>query len=247
MQVEYHAWESPILGRKSEMKVYGHWGRPILVFPCAGGNYFEFEDFGMVETIQHYIDSGAVKVFTIGSLDGETLLASHRPAGDRMRRHEDFHRYLMEEVVPFIYHQMDGAIPITVFGCSLGAYHAVNFALRHPDMFTSVIALSGVYSLSHFVGAYMDDNVYFNSPLDYLPRLEDPWFLERYRRNDFLICCGQGAWENECLADTRALGNVFANKDISAWVDFWGYDVNHDWPWWRKQFPHFLGHLLEKR
>ena len=38
--------------------------------------------------------------------------------------------------------------------------------------------------------------------------------------------------------------NILATKGIPAWVDFWGPDVNHDWVWWRKQMPYFLGKIL---
>lgn len=30
-------------------------------------------------------------------------------------------------------------------------------------------------------------------------------------------------------------------------VIFGGYDVAHDWPWWQKQFPYFINHMLEKK
>ena len=30
----------------------------------------------------------------------------------------------------------------------------------------------------------------------------------------------------------------------SVWVDFWGHDVNHDWPWWHKQVAYFMPKLL---
>jgi esterase/lipase superfamily enzyme len=54
---------------------------------------------------------------------------------------------------------------------------------------------------------------------------------------------GMGAWEEEAIADTRGLDRIFREKSIPAWVDFWGQDVNHDWPWWYKQMNHFLGTL----
>jgi esterase/lipase superfamily enzyme len=54
---------------------------------------------------------------------------------------------------------------------------------------------------------------------------------------------GLGAWEEEAIADTRGLDRIFREKSIPAWVDFWGQDVNHDWPWWYKQMNHFLGTL----
>ena len=40
---------------------------------------------------------------------------------------------LLREVIPFIISQNQHGAPL-VTGCSFGAYHAVNFALRHPDL-----------------------------------------------------------------------------------------------------------------
>ena len=38
----------------------------------------------------------------------------------------------------------------------------------------------------------------------------------------------------------RRLDAVLKQKGIRAWVDYWGYDVSHDWPWWKKQIRYFL-------
>jgi len=54
---------------------------------------------------------------------------------------------------------------------------------------------------------------------------------------------GQGAWEDDCLRDTRALDAALAAISVPAWFDYWGHDVNHDWPWWYKQMNYFLGKL----
>jgi esterase/lipase superfamily enzyme len=89
----------------------------------------------------------------------------------------------------------------------------------------------------------MDDNIYFNTPLAYLPGLADPWYLDRYRNSRIVVCAGQGAWEEEMLADTLALKQILDDKQIWCWVDIWGHDVNHDWPWWRRQMPYFLHRL----
>ena len=54
-------------------------------------------------------------------------------------------------------------------GCSMGAYHAFNFFLQHPDVFNKVIALSGVYDARFFVGEFGgDEAIYQNSPSDYI-------------------------------------------------------------------------------
>ena len=97
------------------------------------------------------------------------------------------------------------------------------------------------------IGDYMDDNVYFNSPLHFLPNLDDPWYLDQYRESHIVLCSGQGAWEDEALADLRAFERVLQAKEVPAWVDYWGYDVNHDWPWWRKQLPYFLDKLAQSQ
>ena len=49
-------------------------------------------------------------------------------------------------------------------------------------------------------------------------------------------------WD-EAIDDTRSLDYLFREKSVPAWIDYWGHDVNHDWPWWYKQMNHFLGHL----
>jgi esterase/lipase superfamily enzyme len=125
----------------------------------------------------------------------------------------------------------------------MGAYHAGNFFFRHPDIFDTVIALSGLFQLRMFVGDYVDDNVYFNSPLYFLPNLSDPWYLEKYCRSKIIVCVGQGAWEDAMLVDAYALKRILEEKQIPAWIDIWGNDVNHDWPWWRVMMPYFLGKL----
>jgi len=247
MKIEYHKWASPNLNNEMELKIYGQKGKPFLVFPCAGGSFHEFEDFGMVEATRPFIENGLVQFFTVGSMDNQSWLNSSGWASDRAKRHEDYDRYIVKEVVPFIHKQSCESGGIGLYGCSLGGYHALNFLLRHPDLFDASIALSGIYRLSYLIGDYMDNNVYYNSPINFLPNLDESWYLDQIRKASIVVCCGQGAWENESLADTTALKEIFEKKRIPAWVDIWGHDVNHDWPWWRKQLPYFLGHLLEQK
>ncbi len=242
MNIEYHKWYSENLRQEMELKVYGHAGKPALVFPAAGGKFYEYEDFGMVEAIRPFLEGGRIVLFTVDSVDHQSWMNYGAHPAERVRRHNEYDRYIVSEVVPFVrsrgFHQ-----GILATGCSMGGYHSANFFFRHPDIFDAVIALSGVYQLGGFLGDYMDGEVYFHVPLAYLPGLTDPWRLERYRKSRIVICVGQGAWEDEMLADTRALGRILAEKEIPAWVDFWGHDVNHAWPWWRNQMPYFLGKL----
>jgi esterase/lipase superfamily enzyme len=244
MQIEYQKWFSPRMGHDMELKVYGYFGKPVLVFPAQAGSFHEFEDFGMIDKITQFIESGQIKIFTVNSLDGQTWSNWDARPADRARRHQDYDRYITEEVVPFMRrHSGNTDQKLLTTGVSMGAYHAANFFFRHPDIFDTVIALSGLYQLSYFIGDYMDENVYFNTPLAYLPKLEDPWYLDQYRQSRIMVAAGQGAFEDEMLADTRALKQILDQKGIPNWIDIWGNDVNHDWPWWHKMLPYFLESL----
>ncbi|MBN1876675.1 MAG: esterase family protein [Anaerolineae bacterium] len=243
MHIEYHKRWSTHLNRDMEFKIYGHAGKPFVVFPSGGGKFYEFEDFGMVEAGREFIDQGKVRLVTVDSVDSEAWLGFGRHPADRGWRHHAYDLYVVEDLVPFIRTHLDTVEQFMTTGCSMGAGHAVNFLFRHPDVFDGVIAMSGLYGPWYFVGDYVDDNVYFNFPLLYLPNLEDPWYLERFRQSAIMICVGQGAWEEDHVRETRALEAVLRALDVPALVDYWGYDVNHDWPWWQKQFPYFLEKL----
>jgi esterase/lipase superfamily enzyme len=247
MHTEYHKWWSPHLRQEMELKIYGRADglnrRPLLVFPAQGGRFYEYEDFGMIAAIAGSIEAGRVQVFTVDSVDLQSWANFSAAPADRARRHEEYDRYIIQEVMPLIrsYGYAGGKALTT--GVSMGAYHAGNFFFRHPDCFSGCIALSGLFRLNHFIGDYMDDNVYFNTPLVYLRDLNDPAYLDLYRQSQIVVCVGQGAWEDEMRVDAAELRRVLEGKGVSAWIDFWGHDVNHDWPWWRVQMPYFLSKL----
>lgn len=240
-------WRSPALDRDMPMKIYGDRGKPILVFPSAGGNHRDYEGFGMVEACRPFIDAGRIQLFAVDSFDNESWFNFSLPPCGRVARHERFERYILDEVLPYI-RWRSGSTGIMTTGCSGGAYHAVNFLCRHPDAFDSCIALSGLYGHRFLFGDRWDDCLYFHFPLAYLPGLNDARQLELLRACKIVVCVGRGPWETcaeyDCIGDTEALKAVLDAKGIPAWVDFWGRDVNHDWPWWQRQMPYFLSKIL---
>jgi esterase/lipase superfamily enzyme len=245
MHVEHHQWRSPRLGQDMELKVYGKGGRPFIVFPTSSGRFFDFENNGMVQAAERFIQRGGITLYAVDSIDQQSWDNREKPPEEKARRHNDYDWYIMEEVVPFIRGRggHDGRIMCT--GVSMGASHSVLFFFKHPEVFQGTIALSGIYNFRSFLNNYQGDSldVYFNSPLDFLPNLNDPWYLEQYRRSNIIICVGQGAWEEPMVADARRMQAVLQAKQVPCTIDFWGPDVNHDWPWWRKQFPYFLEKL----
>ena len=249
MHTEYFKSYSQRLGRDMEMKVYGHRGRPFLFIPCQDGRFFDFENFNMAQTCAPWIENGDMMVFSIDTIDKETWSDKNAPAYDRIRRHEAWIRYIIDEAVPFIqtYAYKNGGWQggVTTFGCSLGATHAANLFFRFPDQICGTLAISGIYTAEYGFGDYMDEVVYDNSPVHYLANMpEGHPYIEKYNRGQGILCTGQGAWEMPETA--RHLDEIFKSKGIHVWVDFWGFDVNHDWPWWHKMVSYFLPKLLGK-
>lgn len=251
MEMRYYKEYSRQLNRDMEFKVYGTKGKPCLVIPSQDGRFYDFEDFHMVETCQNFIENGQLQLFCIDTIDRETMSASERNIRERMEQHEKWYWYLVEEFYPRMieinHSQMDSSewkMPMTA-GCSMGAYHAANLFFRHPNLFDTVISMSGFYHLKTLIGDYMDDLVYLNSPYDSIAGMNyDHPYRQLYERSKIILCVGQGAWEDELLQDTREFDQLLKQKGISAWVDYWGFDSAHDWAWWRKQWYYFLSHIF---
>jgi len=242
MHVEIHTWPSESLGRDMELRVYGRGGQPVVVFPSQDGRVGDFEGFGMVDACAPLLDGGRFQLVAVDGNDWRSWTNHSIPPAERALAHLGYDRYVMDEVMPFV-RALTGRETAWATGCSMGALHAANFFFRRPDAFDAVIGLSGLYDLRSFVGDFCDGNVYFHSPLYYLPGLADPWHLERYRKSAIVFAVGQGAYEEDCLRDTRALQAILDAKEVPAWFDYWGPDVNHDWPWWRRMLPYFLEKL----
>jgi esterase/lipase superfamily enzyme len=242
MHVQHHHLPGRALGRAMEVREFGDRGQPVVVFPSQDGHVGDFEGFGMIDACAPLLEAGRVRFLVVDGNDWESWTNQALPPAGRARRHLDYDRWVVEEVVPFA-RERSGRPSLWTTGCSMGAFHAANCFFRHPDAFDGVIGISGLYDVNLFVGDFGDDAIYFNAPLRYLRGLEDPWYLERYRAARIAFLVGQGAYEEDCLRDTRALQAVLAAKGVPAWFDYWGHDVNHDWPWWRRMLPYALERL----
>lgn len=243
MKTEYFKEYSPALGRDMEFMVYGHAGRPVLYIPCQDGRFHDFGDFHMADTLAPWIDSGQIIVFSVDTIDKETWSDKNGDPYWRARRHEQWMSYLFYEMAPRMldWTHQDGVI---AFGCSLGATHAANLYFRRPDLFDGLLALSGIYDAAYGFDGYMDDLVYLNSPVHFLNGLSpDHETVRRLKNNRGIICVGLGAWEQP--DSTRRVDELCRQKGIPVWVDYWGSDVNHDWPWWHKQVTYFAPFLLD--
>lgn len=239
MKTEYRKSYSRSLGRDMEYKTYGHEGRPLLVFASQDGRFFDYENFGMTETLRPLIEAGRIRLICADSIDAETWSAAGADEHGRIELHERWFRYITDELLPEVRRSPGETFIAT--GCSMGGYHAGNFFFRRPDLFDTLIALSGLYNADYFFPGYRDPLVYDNSPLDFLASMPDSHpYWDEYRRRRIIMCVGQGDWEEDLLASTRRMDNLLSAHNVPAWIDYWGHDVAHDWQWWRRQIIYFV-------
>ena len=236
MHREYHKWYSPRLQRDMELLVHGHAGARVLIFPTSNGRYYEYEDRGMVENLREQIEAGWLQLYCVDSVDAETFYNWHAHPGWRIWRHMQYEEYILNEVLPLSRARNANPFMMT-HGCSFGAYHALNIAVRYPHLFGRVLALSGKYDMSNFFGGYSDTNIYLNTPSQFVPNLPEGPQLDAIRRMDIIIVAGR---DDPNIENNRAMSNALWSRNI--WHAFREWDGwSHDWPYWQKMVRHYIG------
>jgi esterase/lipase superfamily enzyme len=234
--------EVPLPGGR--VLVHGHWGRPALVFPSEQGNAHDAESNGLVGAVGSLLSDGRLKLYCVDSYDAASWSASHLPLEERARQHERYESWLVDTVARFIADDCGGGpVEILTAGCSMGAFHALNIALRHADLFPLALGFSGNYDATSWKGwGEPGMSTYFNNPVDYVPNLGGEHLDWLRSRLSVLLVCGQGQWEDTTgsLESTRRMAGLLGDKGIRCQLDLWGHDVPHDWPSWRAQWAHHL-------
>ena len=228
MNREYHKAYSQELHRDMEALVFGHAGTPLLVFPTSQGRFFEYEDRGMVGALASKIERGELQIFCTDGVDNESWYNKGVHPRVRVLRHLQYERYLLHEFLPFV-RWKNQAARLAVTGCSFGGYHAVNFSLKHPDVVTHCVSMSGAFDIHQFLDGYYDNDCYFNNPPDFIPNLTDDWFLRRYRQMKIVL--GSADWDI-CLDQNVNFSAILNGKAIPNWLDVWNDNSKHDWPLW---------------
>jgi esterase/lipase superfamily enzyme len=238
MKRQYHKWYSEHLGRTMELLVFGHDGLPAVVFPTSQGRFYEFEDRGMVDTVRDKLEGGRLQLFCVDSVDSESWYNRDVPPRWRIARHLQYEEYIVKEVLPLV-RQMNGRPHLASIGCSFGGYHAANIAFRYPDRFTGFLSMSGAFDLQAlgFLNGYHDNDVYMSQPMQYLPNMHDPWYLDHYRRNTYVLATGT---HDQCWNDNERLARILRDKGLPVRLEVWGGDTGHDWPWWQRMAQAYL-------
>jgi esterase/lipase superfamily enzyme len=236
MNREYAAWDSPILGRKMELLWFGHAGRPMIWFPTSKGRFYQNEDFGLVGAVGDHLDAGRLQVACVDSVDAESFYANERPPAERIARHDQYDRYIAQEVVPFVQRKAATGSKIGTLGASFGAYHAINFGLRHPEVCDKAVGFSGKYDIHSFLDGYWDDTCYFHCPTAYVLNMDGEW-VGRLSQMDIAIVTGE---TDNILEGSRQMIGILQSKGIRHRGDIWQAPYGHDWPWWKEQIRHYV-------
>ena len=242
MNREYHKWFSPHLGRDMELLVFGHTGARVLVFPTRSGRFFDYENFGLVNALRSKIEAGYVQLYCVDSIDAESLYNEWCLPQERIARHVEYETYLLHEVVPLT-ESKNSSPTLIAHGCSLGAYHAINIAFRHPHRFGKVVALSGRYDLTLSVGNfrglfddYYDTTIYYHTPSHFMPRLEDEALLIQMRKMEIILVIGD---EDVFLANNYEFSDTLRAKGISHTLAVWHGEA-HRPRYWREMVALYL-------
>jgi esterase/lipase superfamily enzyme len=219
-----------------ELLIFGRAGLPVVVFPTSCGRFYDFEDRGMVAALTGRIDAGELQLFCVDSVDAESWYNRSIPPRWRIQRQVRYEEYILQEALPLL-RQRNSDSRLLTLGCSFGGYHAVNIALRHPDLFTGFLSFSGAFDLTNFLSGYYDQECYYNLPTHYLPNLTDPWFLERFRQNRYVLATGR---DDQCLGQNQTLDRILSALDLPHELHIWDERNSHDWPTWKRMTARYL-------
>ncbi len=233
-------WRSERMGQDLSLVRWGHYGVPVLLFPTAGGDAEEVERHHLVGFLAPMIDAGRIKVYSCDSAAGKAMAQNEGSTEYRMWLFNQYHQAIAQEVVPAI-HADSSPQPIVVAGASIGAFNSLAMICRYPHLFAAAVCMSGTYSVEKFIGGPFTDDLYFASPLHFLPGLEGP-ALHALRQRFVVLASGSGRWEDvgESWAAAKALGD----KGVPNRVDDWGDRYDHDWPTWWEMLPLYLDDLV---
>jgi len=242
MKRAYHNWYSQSIGKQMELLIFGHAGTPVLFFPTRSARFFDYENWGMIAVLQEKIDRGLLQVYCVDSIDQEAFYNSQTSPEEKINKHLQYERYILEEVIPFIYQQNTDNNIISA-GCSMGAFHAVNIAFKHPTLFKKIVAMSGRYDLTQQMGDFQDllqgyrnETIYYNSPNQYLSNISDPDLLSELRKLSITIAIGE---HDAFLENNHQLDRILWDKEIQHEFYIWGGEA-HRSKYWKQMLSIYL-------
>lgn len=228
-----------------ELLSFGHAGAGVLVFPTREGRFFDYEGWGEVGVLSETIEAGNIRLYCVDGFDSESLYCRGIAPSQRARRYRDYEAYILEEVIPLTRSDLpeNPEAPLIAHGCSIGAWHSVSLAFRHPWLFRKVVALSGRYDLTEACGpfedlfsGYYDEDIYYINPNHFVPNLTDPAYLEPMRRMEITLAIGR---DDPFYESNVRLSVALREKGVQHRLDIWPGEA-HKARYWRQMSPLYL-------
>ena len=242
MNREYHKWYSARLQRDMELLVFGHSGRAILFFPTRMARFYDYENWGIINALHDRIYNGELQLFCVDSIDAESFYNQWAHPAVRICRHMQYEQYILHEVVPLMRHKNDGSF-FEVAGCSMGAYHALNLAMKYPCLFKKVICMSGRYDLTKQVSdfrdlfdGYHDENIYFNMPQQFIANLHDGYNLDAIRSVEIILAIGE---TDPFLSNNMEFNQLLWTKGVPNKLYIWD-NYAHRPRYWKQMVQLYL-------
>lgn len=221
-----------------DLLIFGHAGARVLVFPTSKGKFYEWEDRQMIATLAPQIERGWLQLYCLDSVDAESWYARWKHPHGRARRQLEYENYILHELLPLSWQKNQNPFLITV-GASFGAYHAVNFALRHPHLVNRAIGMSGIYDISRWADGHSGGQLYSQNPVWFIPNEHDWGRLEALRRQDIILSVGR---DDSLRHSNEQLSSLLWQKGIGNALRLWD-GWAHDWPYWQHMLRLYIsGH-----
>jgi esterase/lipase superfamily enzyme len=234
-------WFSERMHEEITVVRWGTFGRPVLVFPSAGGDAEEVERHGLVNACGPLLASGRVKLYSVDSVAGQAMMTKTGSVEHRMWLLNQYQECIRWEVLPAIHADLGGQeMEVITTGASVGAFNSVAVLCRYPDVFAAAIGMSGSYRIERFYDEAWSQDLYFAAPLQFVPGLEGP-ALDRLRTRRAILASGEGDWED--IGSSWQMAAALGAKGIPNRVDNWGPQWKHDWDTWRHMLPQYLEEL----
>ena len=223
-----------------EMLVFGYSGYPVILFPTEKGRYYDTKDFGLIGSTEHLLDSGKIRIYCPDSIDGESWYNYSIGPADRVKTHIAYEQMIIFDVIEFAKFET-GVEKVVIGGCSLGGYHALNLAFKHPELVSHLISMGGFFDIKKYIYGFYNDDCYFNNPPDFMSNLTDPLYLDKIKMMG--ITLGTGEWDVE-LDENKRMSEILNSKEVNHWLDI-RQRTGHDWQWWREMFPQYLSQYFQ--
>src|SRR3954466_12000980 len=112
--------DAPGLDRPGTVIRYGHFGRPVVVFPSEQGRAWDYESNGMVGAVRHLVDDGRVKLYCVDSFDHASWSDRSLPIEERARRHQAYQSWITDQVAAYVGFDSPGAEAARATGTTTG-------------------------------------------------------------------------------------------------------------------------------